>query len=420
MQPSPSKFMSSCRAESAFEVLALAKRQIADGKNVIELEIGDSPFGSSPAAVEAGIQAIREDRCHYGPSAGIPEFRQAAAGYLRREYGVDVGPENIVAGAGAKTFQQLFCEAFVDPGDSVLVFSPHFPTYPPNILRRGARIVYSVLQHSRDFRPNLDDVEQFISADPSAKAIFLNSPHNPTGGVATGQDIRELANLVRGKNIALFSDEPYDQMAWSGDHHTPLAEPDMLDHCVAAYTFSKSYSMSGWRLGFAASSEGIANRLALLTNTALSCVPPFTQLAGVAALNNDDQIRDGRMGEFREKVQSLVVALNEIDGVDCLMPGGSFYVFPSIEAVCERHQITSHGFALFLLEAADERIGVACLGGECFGEAGLGFIRLSTAEPEERLKLAVEFIADAIGSEQRIAKYLERNPQYVLGAQQRR
>jgi aspartate aminotransferase len=416
MQPSYSQFMNSCRPESAFEVLALAKRQIADGKNVIELEIGDSPFASSPSAVDAGVMAIQNDRCHYGPSAGIPEFREAAADYLKREYGVDVGPNNIVAGAGAKTFQQLFCELFVDPGDSVLVFTPHFPTYPPNILRRGARIVYSVLEHRRDFRPNLDDVEKFIDGDSSAKAIFLNSPHNPTGGVATHQDMRELSGLIRGKNIALFSDEPYDRMAWSGEHHTPLAEPDMLDHCVAAYTFSKSYSMSGWRLGFAASSEENANKLALLTNTALSCVPPFTQLAGVAAINDDDEIRDERMMAFRKKVESLVTALNRIDGIECLMPGGSFYVFPSIEAICQRHQISSHGFALFLLEAADSKVGVACLGGECFGEAGFGFLRLSTAEPEDRLNLAVEFIRDAIGKDAQIQSYLEANPQHRLGA----
>jgi len=190
----------------------------------------------------------------------------------------------------------------------------------------------------------------------------------------------------------------------------------MLDHCVAAYTFSKSYSMSGWRLGFAASSEENANKLALLTNTALSCVPPFTQLAGVAAINDDDEIRDERMMAFRKKVESLVTALNRIDGIECLMPGGSFYVFPSIEAICQRHQISSHGFALFLLEAADSKVGVACLGGECFGEAGFGFLRLSTAEPEDRLNLAVEFIRDAIGKDAQIQSYLEANPQHRLGA----
>jgi len=407
-----SEFAQSIRTESAFDVLAVARRLKDGGKDVIELEIGDSPFPSSTSAIEAGIQAIRDDRCHYGPSAGLAEFRQAAADYMRDEYGVEVAAEHVTAGPGAKTFEQLFCEAFLNPGDRVLVFSPHFPTYPPNIARRGAIMETSRLEQTRDFRPNLDDARRFVESGANAKAIFLNSPHNPTGGVATQDDIRGLVDLVRGRNVAIFSDEPYDRMVWHGKHITPLEFDGMLDQCVAAYTFSKSYSMSGWRLGFAVSSPRIAQMLAKLINTALSCVPPFVQYAGIAALRQDRAERDERMNEFRVKVEHLVTALNQIDGVTCNYPGGTFYAFPNVSQICARLGITSHGLAMYLLEAADDRVGVACLGGECFGEAGNGFLRLSCAEPDERLQQAVAFMAEAFQREERVKKFLQAKAQF--------
>lgn len=414
MAPTYSRFMQSCKSENAFDVLAVAKKLSAGGKRVIELEIGDSPFPSTPAAVAAGLQAIQNDHCHYAPSSGIPEFREAAADYMQREFGVQVGPQNIVAGPGAKTFQQFFCEAFLEPDDGVLVFTPHFPTYGPNIQRRQARMVLSPLKHRRDFRPNLDDVDRFLAEDPQPKAIFLNTPHNPTGGIATEQDIRKLADLIRGKNIALFSDEPYDQMVWKGKHATPLAEPGMLEQCVSAYTFSKSYSMSGWRLGFSVSSETVAGKLTLLTNTALSCVPPFTQLAGRAALSSDNAVRDERMQDFRQKVELLVERLNRLPDIDCRMPGGSFYVFPSVREICNRHGVTSHGLATYLLEAADDQMGVACLGGECFGNAGAGFLRLSTAVDRDSLVDAVDFIDQAVHRNERMAEFLDQRPEFRL------
>ena len=286
-QPVFSSFAASVTTETAFDVLAIARQLKGTGKTVIELEIGDSPFPTTPAAAAAGMTAISEDACHYGPSIGIPEFRSAVATYVNQNYGLNVTAENVVAGPGAKIFEQLFCETFVNPGDGVLVFSPFFPTYPPNIARRGGRLVFSELKQEHEFRPNLDDVARFLEEDPEPKAIFLNSPHNPTGGVATQEDLAGLADLVRGRNIAVFSDEPYDQMVWHGAHHSLLAQPGMLGQCVAAYTFSKSFSMSGWRLGYAISSTENIEMFAKLTNTTLSCVPPFVQRAGVAALEQE-------------------------------------------------------------------------------------------------------------------------------------
>ena len=414
MSPSYSVFAKTVRPETAFTVLAVARRLAAAGKNVIELEIGDSPFETPSNAVEAGIAAIRGERTRYGPSVGLPEFRSAAAVYVNTEYGLETTAENIIAGPGAKNFEQLFCEAFVNPDDAVLVFSPHFPTYGPNIARRGGRITLSRLEAKRTFRPNLDDVARFLEEDKSPKAIFLNSPHNPTGGVARQEDLAQLADLVRGRDVAVFSDEPYDRMVWEGRHHSLLAEPGMLDQAVAAYTFSKSFSMSGWRLGFAVSSAPTVDLLQTLTNTALSCVPPFTQMAGIAAMQQDRAYRDARMAEFRSKVQLLVDGLRGVDGVSCLMPGGTFYVFPSVGAICNRLGITSHGLALYLLEKADDNVGVACLGGECFGEAGAGFLRLSCAEPDDRLQQAVLFMADAFTRTNRVASYLSDHPEHML------
>jgi aspartate aminotransferase len=414
--PAFSRFASSVGVETAFTVLAVAKRLIAEGKDVIELEIGDSPFDAPSKAIEAGIQAIRDGHSRYGPSLGTTDFRQAAAEYVRREYTLDVTAENVVAGPGAKNFEQLFCEAFLNPGDGVLVFSPHFPTYPPNIARRDARMVISKLESSRDFRPNLDDVRRFLAEDARPRAIFINSPHNPTGGVAHREDLEGLANLVRDRDIAVFSDEPYDRMVWSGRHHSLLEFPGMFDQVVAAYTFSKSFSMSGWRLGFAVSSPAVVEVLGKLTNSALSCVSPFTQIAGIAAMRDERQYRDETMQQFRRKVELLVEGLNKIDGVSCLMPGGTFYAFPSVAAVCNRHGITSHGLAMYLLEGADDRRGVACLGGEAFGEAGRGFLRLSCAQPDNRILDGVRFMADAFQRSDRVMAYLNTHPSERLQA----
>lgn len=409
-----SQFSAGLRVETAFDVLAVARKLEAQGKDVIKLQIGDSPFPSTKHALEAGIQAIRDGATHYCPSMGLPEFRETIARNYRKEFGVDVTAANVVVGLGAKVFEQFFCEAFLDPGDAVLVFTPHFPTFPPNIERRGGQIVFSPLRQANEFRPDVNDVEKFVKTNSKAKAIFLNSPHNPTGGVATEEDLKAIADLVRGRNIAVFSDEPYCHMVWRGRHHTLLSQPGVMDQVVAAYTFSKSYSMSGWRLGYAVSSPRLADAIGKMINTTLSCVPPIVQLAGKAALEHDAAERDEVMQRFQKKVELLVEELRKVEGVKVLMPAGTFYVFPDVSAICRRLGIQSHGLAMYLLEAADDRKGVACLGGECFGAAGQGFLRFSCAEPDERLRDAVHFLAEAVTRTDRVERYLEANPKYRL------
>ncbi|MEX0725472.1 MAG: pyridoxal phosphate-dependent aminotransferase [Planctomycetaceae bacterium] len=409
-----SQFAKSLSVETAFSVLAIAKTLKAAGKDVVELEIGDSPFESTSSAKSAGVDAIHHNQSHYCPSPGLPEFRAAAAKFVREEFSIPAEPQNIIVAPGAKVFEQYFCEAFLNPNDGVLVFSPYFPTYIPNIQRRNARITFSALKQSREFRPDLADIERFINEDPSPKAIYLNSPHNPTGGVATKEDLKGLADLIRGKDIAVFSDEPYCHMVWKGKHHSLLAEPGMMDQCVAAYTFSKSYSMSGWRLGFSVSSAPIADAIGKMINTTLSCTPPLVQLAGKAALERDKSEREQQMSQFREKVELLTSGLNKIPGFSSLDPTATFYVFPNVAPICNDLGITSHGLALYLLEGADEKFGVACLGGECFGEAGAGFLRFSCAEPNERLQQALDFLPAALARKDKVTAYLEKHPQHRL------
>jgi aspartate aminotransferase len=205
-------------------------------------------------------------------------------------------------------------------------------------------------------------------------------------------------------------------MVWKGRHHSLLEQPGMMDQCVAAYTFSKSYSMSGWRLGFSVSSNEISDAIAKMVNTTLSCTPPLVQLAGTAALKQDGDERDSVMQKFREKVVLLTEGLNQIEGVTTLDPTATFYVFPNVAPICNRLGITSHGLALYLLEGADDGFGVACLGGECFGDAGHGFLRFSCAEPNERLQQALDFIPQAISRNDRIQTYLDAHPEFRLAA----
>ncbi len=403
-------------AETAFTVLALARALKAQGKDVVELEIGDSPFPSTPHAKAAGIRAIEENQTGYCPSLGLPTLREAAAAFVTAEFGYSASAENIVVASGAKPFEQYFAEALLDPGDGVLVFSPQFPTYIPNLERRQARVVLAPLRVEHAFRPRAEDVQRFLATDPRPTAIFLNSPHNPTGGVATREDLAAIADLVRGTDVMVFSDEPYCHMVWSGRHVSILSEPGMLEHTVAAYTFSKSYSMSGWRIGFAVAHPELVDAIGKLINTTASCTPPLAQWAAQAALECDAPTRDDYMARFRRKVDRLCTGLSGITGIRVNPPAGTFYVFPDVRPICNRLGISSHGLALYLLEGADDCFGVACLGGECFGEAGRGFLRFSCAEPDERIDQAIDFLAQALQRTQRVEAFLKANPQFVLSA----
>jgi aspartate aminotransferase len=232
--------------------------------------------------------------------------------------------------------------------------------------------------------------------------------------VTTQQDLHDLADLIRGRDIVVFSDEPYCHMIWEGSHNSLAALPGMLEHCVATYTFSKSWSMSGWRLGFCVSSVETTEMIGRMINTALSCTPPFVQRAGIAAMQQDVEERDSSMSQFGDKVRLLTDGLNQLDGFHTLPPSATFYVFPNVAPVCNRLGITSHGLAMYFLEGADDEFGIACLGGECFGDAGNGFLRFSCAEPDDRLQQALDFIPEALSRQNRIDQWLETHPEFCL------
>ncbi len=412
--PRLSSLVRDLKAETAFTVLALARGLKARGKDVVELEIGDSPFPTTPHARRAGIQAIEENRTGYAPSIGLPEFRTAAASFLKREFRLDVEAHHIVAASGAKPFEQYFAEAMLEPGDGVLIFSPQFPTYVPNLQRRGARPVFTPLTPDRQFRPDPRAVRAFVESDPNPRAILLNSPQNPTGGVASSDDLDQIAQIAVEADLAVFSDEPYCHMVWQGRHESILGRPGMLERTVAAYTFSKSYSMSGWRIGFAAAHPEVAEAIGKLINTTASCSPPFVQIAAAEALTHDQETRDDYMRRFQSKVERLSTGLARINGMNVVAPAGTFYVFPDVRPICNRLQITSHGLALYLLEGADDDFGVACLGGECFGEAGSGFLRFSCAEPDDRIDQALAFLPAALERDSRVATFLDKYPAFAL------
>jgi aspartate aminotransferase len=403
------------RPEGAFTVLARARALKAQGRDIVELEIGDSPFPSTPFAKAAGIRAIQEDRTGYGPSLGLPELRQAAAKSLNREFAIPVGAENIVVASGAKPFEQYFAEALLEAGDGVLVFGPQFPTYLPNLQRRGARPVVVSLRAENQFRPRAEDVRRFLETDANPRGVFLNSPHNPTGGVATEEDLAAIADVVRGTDLVVFADEPYCHMIWSGRHHSLLAQPGMIDHVVSAYTFSKSYSMSGWRIGFAAAHPDVVDAMGKLINTTASCSPPFVQIAAAAALENDAPTRDEYMARFGAKVDRLAEGLARIEGISVVKPAGTFYVFPDVREIGKRLGLTSAGLAAYLMEGADDRFGVACLGGESFGPEGAGFLRFSCAETDERIDAALAFLPKAFGRVERARAFAGAHPEYALG-----
>ncbi len=357
--PALSSFASGLTAETAFDVLAVARQLMTGGKDVIALQIGDSPFPTTTSAIQAAHAAIDAGLTRYCPSMGLPEFRETIAKTVNAEFNIPATVDNVVVGPGAKVFETYFCEAFLEPGDAVLVFQPAFPTFEPNILRRGARPVYVPLKQENQFRPDIGAIEKFVKTEPRARAMFLNFPHNPTGGVATQADLKAIANIVRGTNVAVFSDEPYCHMIWNGKHHSILAEPGMMEQCVGAYTFSKSYSMSGWRCGYMIAAPSVAQIVGKMINTSLSCVPPIVQMAGKAALEHDAAERDAVMAKFHKKVELLVSELRKVPDVTVLMPEGTFYVFPNVSPICARLGITSHGLAMYLLEGADAARGVA-------------------------------------------------------------
>jgi len=365
--------------ESAFVVLARAKALEAQGRSIIHLEIGEPDFNTPEHIKDAAIRSLRANRTHYTPAAGIMELRTAIAEYVERTRGVQVSTDQIVVTPGAKPMIAAVLMALLNPGDEVIIPDPAYPAYRSITTYVGATPVSLPLLESKDFRFDIETLEASIT--PRTKILVLNSPHNPTGGILTPEDIAAIADVVRSHDIMVVSDEIYSRDAYDrpfASYYGLAKNPEqtiLIDGC------SKTWAMTGWRLGFGVMPAYIAEAAAALILNTVSCTATFVQDAAIQALQGPDEPVQAMCTEFLHRRDLLVAGLNKIPGVSCRTPGGAFYVFPNVSRI-EPDDIK---LANYLLETA----GVAVLGGSTFGPHGKGFLRLSYANSEENLREAL-------------------------------
>jgi aspartate aminotransferase len=369
--------------ESAFDVLVRARALEAQGRSVIHLEIGEPDFATPPHIIEAAKQALDEGWTHYGPTQGLPELREAIAAYVSRTRRIQADPARVCVTPGGKPILFFPMIALLEEGDEVIYPNPGFSIYESMIRFLGARPVPMPLEESRAFRFDLDLFRDRLTT--KTKLVILNSPHNPTGGVIPREDLREIALLLRDRDIMVLADEIYSQIYYGDEAPASILEfPWMLDKTILLDGFSKTYAMTGWRMGYGIMPEwlvGAVNKLMVNSN---SCTASFTQRAGLAALNGpqDDVYR--MVAEFRRRRDVFCAGLNAIPGFRCALPGGAFYAFPNVSGT----GIPAKELADYLLNEA----GVACLDGGAFGEYGKDYIRFSYANSLDHLLKAVERI----------------------------
>jgi aspartate aminotransferase len=368
--------------ETAFSVLARAQALEREGRDVIHLEIGAPDFATPRHICDAATAALLAGETKYCPSAGIPELREAAATYLSTTRGIAVDAGNVLVGTGAKPFLFFGILATCNPGDEVVYPDPGFPIYESAIRWAGATPVALPLLEERDFTFSPDDLADRLG--PRTKLVILNSPQNPTGGVLSAEDVATAAELVAASDAWVLSDEVYSQMLYEGEFASIASRPWMLERTILLDGFSKTYSMTGWRCGFAAVPDELVDPLTRFFVNSTSCVPPFVQLAGVAALEGPQDEPRAMMDEFRARRDLVVHGLNELLGVTCRVPKGAFYAFPNVSGV----PIGADELATRLLDEA----GVAVLAGSAFGTVGRDNLRLSYANSRENLAAALERI----------------------------
>ncbi len=371
--------MSRLGTETAFEVLNKARALERLGKKIIHLEIGEPDFDTPANVVEAGIGALRQGWTHYGPSAGLPELRQAIAEDVSRSRGVRVTSDEVVVVPGGKPIIFFTLLALADTGDEIIFPNPGFPIYESMIHYAGARAVPIRLREEKDFGFDVDELASLIS--DRTRLIILNSPQNPTGGVLSKQDVHDIAELIGDRNIMVLSDEIYSRLLFEGEHYSIMSVPGFQERTILLDGFSKTYAMTGWRLGYGVMREDLATHIARLMTNSNSCTASFTQIAGVEAVRGDQASVDRMRAEFQQRRDVFVAGLNRIKGFSCCMPKGAFYAFPNI---------TKTGWSSRKLsEALLEQAGVACLSGASFGEFGEGYLRFSVANSLDNLKLAL-------------------------------
>jgi aspartate aminotransferase len=373
------KRMARLGTETAFEVLVRARALEAKGKDIVHLEIGEPDFDTPANIVESGVAALRGGWTHYGPSAGLPKLREAIAEDAGSRRGVKVSPDEVVVVPGGKPIIFFSILALVEEEDEVIYPNPGFPIYESMINFLGATAVPIRLREKMDFRLDVNELADLIT--DRTKLIILNSPQNPTGGVLSEQDVRDIADAIGDRDIMVLADEIYSRLIFEGRHFSLMSIPGWKDRTILLDGFSKTYAMTGWRLGYGIMRADLAAHIARLMTNSNSCTASFTQVAGIEGLRGDQSSVDRMCAEFRRRRDVFVTGINQIKGFSCRVPKGAFYVFPNI---------TGTGWpSKKLADALLEEAGVACLAGTAFGQFGEGYLRFSVANSIENIQKAL-------------------------------
>ncbi|MGA7629689.1 MAG: pyridoxal phosphate-dependent aminotransferase [Terriglobales bacterium] len=376
--------MSRLGTETAFEVLNRARALEKQGKEIIHLEIGEPDFDTPANVIEAGVNALHQGWTHYGPAAGLPELRQTIADYVSRTRRVPVSSDEVVVVPGGKPIIFFTILALIEQGDEVIYPNPGFPIYESMINYSLGKAVPIHLREERDFSVDVKELASLIT--DRTKLIILNSPHNPTGGVLTKKDILEMAEAIGDRNIMILSDEIYSRLIFDGEAFSIMSVPGFKERTILLDGFSKTYAMTGWRMGYGVMRADLATHISRLGTNSVSCTASFTQIAGIEALCGDQSSVDNMNAEFKRRRDVFVAGLNKIKGFSCRLPKGAFYAFPNTK----KTDWPSKKLADALLEQA----GVACLSGTAFGEYGEGYLRFSVANSLENLNKALASIED--------------------------
>jgi len=374
--------MSRLGTETAFEILAAARTLEAEGRDIVHLEIGEPDFDTPSNVVDAGIEALRSGKTHYSPAAGIPELRQAIADYISATRAIEASPEQVVVVPGGKPIMFFALLALIEEGDEVIYPNPSFPIYESMIRFAGGKAVPVQLREENAF--GLDTGELMSLVSDATKMIIMNSPANPTGGVLGREDLEAIASVAREKDIMVLSDEIYSRIQYEGKFASIASLPGMQERTIILDGFSKTYAMTGWRLGYGVMNEELAEHITRLMINSNSCTATFTQVAGVEALTGPQESVEEMVSAFRRRRDLIVDGLNSIPGISCLRPRGAFYAFPNITGT----GMSSKELEQYLLHEA----GVATLAGTSFGSYGEGYLRLSYANSVDNIEKALERI----------------------------
>ena len=380
--------MSRLGTETAFEVLAKAQQLEAQGKHIIHLEIGEPDFETPANIVEAGRQALSEGFTSYNPSPGYDDLKDAIAKDISKSREISVKKENVIVTPGGKPIMFFIILAMIENGDEVLYPNPGFPIYESMIEFCGGKAVPMRLHKENSFNLDIEEVKGQISS--KTKLMIINSPNNPCGSVIDKKNLEALSELAKENDITVLSDEIYSRFLYEGSHHSIASFPDMIDRTVILDGYSKTYAMTGWRIGYGVFPDDLVEPISRLVTNSVSCTASFTQRAAIEATNGPQEDSNRMVEEFKKRRSIVVEGLNNIKGIKCAIPSGAFYAFPNVEGT----GMSSSDFANKVLEEA----GVAVLAGESFGKYGTGHIRISFANSTENLVAAIDRIQKFVES----------------------